>query len=168
MATYSFSIKTNKNTSPNNIILLRDSNKDGADEETETFASGLKQPLECWYWTINYISETLTVPAFIPIEPGNCRWKIGRDTTSYTGGYNNHQFRNIIANKAIDQKLYIHQSGSNVAEHGIESEYRRACIIEINPDGSGERLFATGIRNPAGNRLESPLPALRDRSERTW
>ena len=32
----------------------------------------------------------------------------------------------------------------------MEHETRRADILEINPDGSGERVFAAGIRNPVG------------------
>jgi glucose/arabinose dehydrogenase len=32
----------------------------------------------------------------------------------------------------------------------MEQEARRADILEINPDGSGERIFASGIRNPVG------------------
>jgi glucose/arabinose dehydrogenase len=48
-------------------------------------------------------------------------------------------------------KIYITVgSGSNVAEHGIEHEARRADILEINPDGSGERIYASGLRNPVG------------------
>ena len=29
-------------------------------------------------------------------------------------------------------------------------EHHRAAILEINPDGSGVRVFASGIRNPVG------------------
>ena len=32
----------------------------------------------------------------------------------------------------------------------MDKEKRRACILQINPDGSGEKLFADGIRNPVG------------------
>ncbi len=32
----------------------------------------------------------------------------------------------------------------------MDTEVRRANILEINPDGSGERIFAAGIRNPVG------------------
>ena len=41
-------------------------------------------------------------------------------------------------------------SGSNVAENGINNEKRRANILEINPDGSGEIIYASGLRNPVG------------------
>jgi glucose/arabinose dehydrogenase len=66
------------------------------------------------------------------------------------GGYNTHWTRNIRAN-AAGTKIYVAVgSGSNVAEHGMENEKRRADILEINPDGSGERVYASGLRNPAG------------------
>jgi glucose/arabinose dehydrogenase len=32
----------------------------------------------------------------------------------------------------------------------MDTEVRRANILEINPDASGERIFAAGIRNPVG------------------
>jgi glucose/arabinose dehydrogenase len=35
-------------------------------------------------------------------------------------------------------------------EHGPENEVRRANILQINPDGSGERIYASGLRNPVG------------------
>lgn len=66
------------------------------------------------------------------------------------GGYNNHWTRNVIADKD-GSKLYVSVgSGSNVAEHGIENEVRRANILQINPDGSGEKVYASGLRNPVG------------------
>jgi len=66
------------------------------------------------------------------------------------GGYNNHWTRNLRAN-ADGSKIYVAVgSGTNDAEHGIDTEKRRADILEINPDGSGERVYAYGLRNPAG------------------
>jgi glucose/arabinose dehydrogenase len=43
-------------------------------------------------------------------------------------------------------------SATNVAEEpdAARREYHRADILEYNPDGSGFRLFATGIRNAVG------------------
>jgi glucose/arabinose dehydrogenase len=66
------------------------------------------------------------------------------------GGYNNHWTRNLRAN-AAGTKIYVGVgSGTNVAEHGMENEKRRANVLEINPDGSGEKIYASGLRNPAG------------------
>lgn len=66
------------------------------------------------------------------------------------GGYNNHWTRNLLVNKA-KSKMYISVgSGSNVGENGMEHEVRRAAILDVNPDGTGERTFASGLRNPVG------------------
>jgi glucose/arabinose dehydrogenase len=66
------------------------------------------------------------------------------------GGYNNHWTRNIVTNAQKDKIFISVGSGSNIAEHGIANEVRRADILEVNTDGSGEKIYASGLRNPAG------------------
>ncbi|RZA18876.1 MAG: sorbosone dehydrogenase family protein, partial [Proteobacteria bacterium] len=69
-------------------------------------------------------------------------------------GYNNHWTRNIILSDD-GKKIYVSVgSSSNVAEHGIEEEKNRANILEINLDGSGQRVLASGLRNPVGMDIE--------------
>jgi glucose/arabinose dehydrogenase len=66
------------------------------------------------------------------------------------GKHNRHWARNIIANSDTS-KIYIAVgSGSNVAENGIANEILRANILEINPDGSDLKIYASGLRNPTG------------------
>jgi glucose/arabinose dehydrogenase len=61
-----------------------------------------------------------------------------------------HWTRNLIAN-ADGSKIYIAVgSASNIAEQGFDKEIRRANILEISPDGKGERVYASGLRNPVG------------------
>ncbi|MGB3548989.1 MAG: PQQ-dependent sugar dehydrogenase, partial [Saprospiraceae bacterium] len=61
-----------------------------------------------------------------------------------------HWTRNLLAGRD-GKKIYVSVgSGSNVGENGMENETNRAMILEINPDGSGMRQFATGLRNPVG------------------
>jgi glucose/arabinose dehydrogenase len=154
--------KTNKNTSPNNIILLRDTNEDGIADVKETFLSGLKQPLGMLVlknWL--YVGHTDGVYRY-PYTPGQTHvTDAGQKILDLTpDGYNNHWTRNIIASKD-GSKLYVSTgSGSNNGENGMDKEVRRACIIEINPDGSGERIFADGIRNPVGMDWEPVTGAL--------
>jgi glucose/arabinose dehydrogenase len=56
-----------------------------------------------------------------------------------------------IAN-ADGSKLYVTVgSQTNVDEEGLDAkEPRQAAILEVNPDGSGMRIFASGLRNPNG------------------
>ncbi|RYZ25562.1 MAG: sorbosone dehydrogenase family protein, partial [Chitinophagaceae bacterium] len=144
--------KTNKRTSPNNILLFRDADKDGNYEINDVFMSGLNQPLGMLvHGNYFYVANTDGVVRY-PYTTGQLSMKdSGTKILDLTpDGYNNHWTRNIIASKD-GKKFYISSgSASNVAEHGIDKEKRRACILEINPDGSGEQLFASGIRNPVG------------------
>jgi glucose/arabinose dehydrogenase len=58
-----------------------------------------------------------------------------------------HSTRNVIFNRG-GTKMYVavgSQSNNNAGE-----DCRRAAILEFNPDGSGYRVFASGIRNPVG------------------
>ena len=87
-----------------------------------------------------------------PYKPGNTKiTAAGTKILSLpAGGYNNHWTRNLIAN-ADNSKIYVSVgSGSNVGENGMEHEVRRANILEINPDGTGETIYASGLRNPVG------------------
>ena len=61
-----------------------------------------------------------------------------------TGG---HSTRNIVFNRA-GTKMYVavgSQSNNDAGE-----DCRRAAILEFNPDGTGYRIYASGIRNPVG------------------
>ncbi len=65
-----------------------------------------------------------------------------------TGG---HSTRNIVFNRA-GTKMYLavgSQSNNDAGE-----DCRRAAILEFNPDGTGYRVYASGIRNPVGLALQ--------------
>lgn len=138
--------------SPNRISILRDTNKDGKPDLKQVFLEGLNQPfgmlIQGNYF---YVANTDGLMRF-PYQPGAT--KITGSGTKIkelpAGGYNNHWTRNLLASPD-GKKIYISVgSGSNVGENGMEHEVKRAAIWEINPDGSGERLYATGLRNPVG------------------
>ena len=154
--------RTNKNTSPNNILIFRDADGDGKPEIRQTFMSGLKQPLGMLVLNNKlYVGHTDGIYQY-PYTPGQLSiTDSGRKILDLTpDGYNNHWTRNVIANRN-GTKLYVSTgSGSNVGENGMDKEHRRACIIEINPDGSGERMFAEGLRNPVGMDWEPVTGAL--------
>jgi glucose/arabinose dehydrogenase len=138
--------------SANRITLLRDADGDGVPEIRETFLTGLNQPFGmALLGDTLYVANTDGVFTF-PYAEGQTRIEAqGRKILDLpAGGYNNHWTRNIRVG-SDGRKLYVTVgSASNVAEYGIEEEVRRAAILEINPDGSGERLFASGLRNPVG------------------
>jgi glucose/arabinose dehydrogenase len=66
-----------------------------------------------------------------------------------TRGYN-HWTRNVVFNPA-GTKLYVTiGSATNSTPENAPGAFERAAIHEFNPDGSGHRLFAGGLRNPVG------------------
>jgi glucose/arabinose dehydrogenase len=141
-----------KSKSANRITMFRDTDKDGIFDLRETFLDKLNQPFGMLILgNYFYVANTDGVLRF--------PYKVGETYIRSTGvkildlpkgGYNNHWTRNIIANEK-GTKIYVSVgSGSNVAEHGMGNEIRRANILEINPNGSGEKIYASGLRNPVG------------------
>ncbi|MEL5993216.1 sorbosone dehydrogenase family protein [Hymenobacter segetis] len=138
--------------SANRITLLRDTNHDGTPDLRTTFLAGLSQPFGMLIIGNNfYVANTDGVLRF-PYQPGATKITGSgqRILDLPKGGYNNHWTRNLLA--APDgSKIYVTVgSSSNVQEHGAEEEVRRANILQINPDGTGEKIFASGLRNPIG------------------
>lgn len=138
--------------SADRITLFRDNNKDGVFESRHVFAEKLNQPLGMLILNDHfYVANTDGLLQF-SYNAGDTFLKSGGKllVSLPAGGYNNHWTRNIITNKKRD-KIYISVgSGSNAAENGMDKEIRRANILEISPDGSGERIYASGLRNPVG------------------
>ena len=136
----------------NQVLLLRDKDKDGVAEDRYIFLEGLRRPLGMLIIGNKfYVANTNGLVEY-PYDPAatSISAEGKRIVDLPAGGYNNHWTRNIITN-AEKNKIYITVgSGSNVAEHGIENEARRANILEVNPDGSDEKIYASGLRNPVG------------------
>jgi len=147
-----FVAESNTRNSADRISLLRDTDGDGEIDERMTFIDGLNQPfgmlvLEDYF----YVANTDGLYRY-PYKTGQNKItaKGEKITDLSASGYNNHWTRNIITNKDQSKILITVGSASNAGEQGMEKEHRRACIIEINPDGSGEQIYADGLRNPVG------------------
>ena len=140
----------NKSEPGNRITLFRDSDGDGVYEFRNIFLADQKQPF-----------GMLLLKDSFYVANSDSLWKYNYKTgdTQIKGkgqkildlpNKGRHWTKNIIAN-ADGSKIYIAiGSASDHAEDGIEKEHRRANILEINPDGSAERVYASGIRNPVG------------------
>jgi glucose/arabinose dehydrogenase len=139
-------------TSVDRITVFRDKDNDGKFETRQVFLEGLNRPFGMLILN-NYFYVANTDGLYrYPYKSGELKLssKSEKIVNLPAGGYNNHWTRNLLAD-ADGTKIYISVgSGSNVAEHGIEHEARRANILEINPDGTGEKVYAAGLRNPVG------------------
>ena len=133
------------------LTIFRDSDKDGTYETRKVFLKNLNKPFGMLIVkNYFYVANTDGVHRYPYNGETELKGKGEKILTLPAGGYNNHWTRNLIAN-ADGSKIYVTVgSASNVAEHGMENEVRRACILEINPDGSGEKIYASGLRNPVG------------------
>ena len=147
-----FVAEANTKNSADQIRLLRDTDNDGEIDEKYIFLKDLNQPFGMLILNdYFYVANTDGLYRF-PYKEGITKIEgEGEKITELSAsGYNNHWTRNIITNKAKD-KIYISVgSASNVGEQGMEKEVRRAVILEINPDGSGEITYGSGLRNPVG------------------
>ena len=140
-------------TKDNKVYLLRDTNKDGKiDNATErfVFAEGLTKPfglaISNGYF---YIGNTNSVVRAKYQAGMNKLEGALEKIIDLPGGpeAKGHSTRNLVFNQD-GTKLYVAVgSESNV---DVEADPRRAAISEYNPDGTGHRIYASGIRNPVG------------------
>src|ERR1041384_8132907 len=136
--------------SANRITLFRDANKDGKPELREVFLTGLNMPhgmvaVGNWF----YVGNTDSVMRY-PYRAGQTKIE-GKGEKILDLPPDGHYTRNLLA--APDgSKIYVAiGSASNVDEDNQwEKDQRRAGIVQMNPDGSGARIFANGLRNPVG------------------
>jgi len=141
-------------SSPNRITLLRDADGDGEPEVRETFLEKLNQPfgMALLDGATLYVGTTDALLAF-PYKEGQKRIdeKKGMKVMDLpAGGYNNHWTRNVVVSRD-GKKLYVTVgSASDHAENGTREEMLRANVLEVNPDGTALRVFASGLRNPVG------------------
>ena len=135
--------------SPNRITLLRDADGDGVAELREPLLEGLSQPFGmALVGSTFYVGNTDGVVAF-PYTPGATRITApGRSLCSFqTSG---HWTRSLLASPD-GRKLYVGVGSlSNIGEGGLAVENGRACIHELDLAQGGQRIFASGLRNPVG------------------
>jgi len=147
------------------IIVYRGITQNGKPEQVSTFATGLKQPFGIAFYPPGanpqwvYIADTDSVKRF-PYHNGDLKATGAMQTivpeifpgASHARG---HWTRNVVF--APDGKKMFVSVGSlsNVDDSDEQkTEFHRANILEYNPDGSGLRVFASGIRNPVGLAIE--------------
>jgi glucose/arabinose dehydrogenase len=141
------------------IRLLRGIAADGRAQTVETFATGLNKPFGIAFYPPGanpqfvYVANTGNVAKF-PYQNGDlkARGKAQTVVASIPGGgllHGGGHWTRDIAFSADGQKMFVSVgSQSNVSDDAAEDH--RADILEFNPDGSGERIYAAGIRNPVG------------------
>lgn len=67
----------------------------------------------------------------------------------------NHHWTKAMVASPDGKYLYVGSgSNSNITENGLEVEYRRAAVLEVDAATGASRVYASGIRNPTGLQFE--------------
>jgi glucose/arabinose dehydrogenase len=134
----------------NRISVFRDADGDGKPEMKQTWATGFDAPFGIAFWKdYLYVANTGSVVRF-PYKAGQMEATGAPETVVASvpaQGYRGHWTRDLVFNPS-GTKMYL-SVGSSV-NVGEETDERRATIMEFNPDGTGGRVYATGIRNAVG------------------
>lgn len=129
------------------MILRRDADGDGAPDAVETLIADLRRPLG-----LDFHNDTLYIAQSDRISRVTFDHDAGKLTGSLedvvTGLTDNGNHWSKTLRVGPDSKLYLAQGSTcNVCE---EEDYRRATLMRYNLDGSGEEVFANGLRNSVG------------------
>lgn len=134
----------------NRIRLLRESHGGGHADARFIFAQHLQEPYGLAYHPAGwlYVGDTDAIVRF-SYHPGATGVSGPPQFIAplTRGGYNQHWTRNLLFSRDHKQLYVTVGSSCNTCE---ESDPQRAAISVMNPDGSGRRRFATGLRNPIG------------------
>jgi glucose/arabinose dehydrogenase len=127
------------------VVVLPDRDRDGVADASIVFAEGLRQPHSVAFAEgAVFVGETDGVRRLIDRD-GDGRADDATRIISLPAG-RGHWSRTVVVGP--DNKRYVSVGSScNVC---IEDDWRRAAVLQYNLDGSGERLFARGLRNSVG------------------
>lgn len=166
-------------TAPNGDVFLADSTagkiivfhgvtKEGKAEVTSEFATGLNRPFGINFFPASgsapqyiYVGNTDSVVRFLykdgdlkargPAEPVVKSLPSGAEVVGGGG----HWTRDVVFSRDFKKMFVSVGSRSNVDDtDNNPSEFHRADVLEYNPDGSGVRVYAYGIRNCVGEAVQ--------------
>ncbi|HXK62252.1 MAG TPA: PQQ-dependent sugar dehydrogenase [Acidobacteriota bacterium] len=130
------------------VYALRDTDGDGKAESRHKLLDGMYRPYGLAFW-----NDYLYVAGTVQVK----RWKYdraamkvqgeGEEIVSWPEFRRGHWTRSIVFHPSQDEMFLSIGSASNV---DAGEDPRRAAINVYNPDGTGHRIFASGLRNVIG------------------
>ncbi|WP_354223068.1 sorbosone dehydrogenase family protein [Bradyrhizobium sp. F1.4.3] len=140
----------------NRITLLRDTNGDGIPDVRSVFLDHLNSPFGVALVGHDlYVANTDAIMRY-PYQDGQTSITAkGTKLTDLPGGPIDHHWTKSLLASPDGSKLYVGVgSNSNIAENGLQAEYERAAIWEVDRATGAHRIFASGMRNPTGLQWE--------------
>ncbi|SAL05171.1 glucose/sorbosone dehydrogenase-like protein [Caballeronia arationis] len=139
----------------NRITLLRKPPSGSGEWEKHVFIDNLHSPfgMQLIGDTL-YVADTDAILKF-PYKTGETSiGERGVELADLPNTVNHHWTKSLLASPD-GKKLYVGVgSNSNVGENGLEVEYRRADVLEVDTATGASRIYAAGIRNPTGLQWE--------------
>ena len=146
---------------PGRICVLRGVSERGGAQQNEVFATGLRQPFGIAFFPPGpdpqwlYVGNTDSVVRY-KYQRGDMKARQGSEKVVDlpAGGLlrgGGHWTRDIAFSND-GKKMYVSIGSYSNADDtdNNRTEYHRADILEFNPDGTGGRVYASGIRNAVG------------------
>jgi glucose/arabinose dehydrogenase/cytochrome c553 len=138
------------------IIVFRGITADGKPKKQETFATGLNRPFGINFYPPGpdpeyiYVGNTDAVVRF-PYRNGDMKARGPAEKLADLPAGKGHWTRDIQFSPDGKKMFVSVGSASNVDDPDTTpGEKNRADVLEFNPDGTGQRIFAYGIRNCVG------------------
>jgi glucose/arabinose dehydrogenase len=129
------------------VVRLPDRDDDGVADGVEVIATDLKAPSSIAFYKDGslYVGETTRILRLsAPNEDGFFQEREVIVDALPSGGHNT---RTVLFSSDWSTLFVSIGSSCNVC---LEEDERRATIMRYNPDGSGEEIFARGLRNAVG------------------
>ena len=146
-------------TGKDEIHVFRGITADGKPQEDSVFATGLNKPFGIAFYPQGpnpkwvYIGNLDSVVRF-PYKNGDLKASAAPEHIADIPGGRGHTTRDVRF--SLDgKKMWVSVgSGSNVDDPDTTpAEKDRADVLEFNPDGSGKKIYAYGIRNCVGEEV---------------
>jgi glucose/arabinose dehydrogenase/mono/diheme cytochrome c family protein len=147
---------------PGNVKIARGITGDGKPELVATYATGLNRPYGIAFYPPGpdpkwvYVGNTNEVVRFA-YKNGDLKATGGPEHIADVPGGGGHWTRPIVFTPDGKKMFVPVGSVSNVDDPDTTpAELNRADVLEFNPDGSGMRIYAYGIRNGGGGAAIDP------------
>lgn len=141
----------------NQVTVLHGITKDGKPEKISTFTTGLHQPYGLAFYPLGknpkwlYVGNTNSIVRF-PYHNGDLQAGGKAETVVPDIPSGGGHWTRDLAFSPDGSKLFVAVgSRSNVEDTDTHpAEHHRANILEFTPEGKFVKVYAAGIRNPAG------------------
>jgi glucose/arabinose dehydrogenase len=129
------------------ILRLPDRDGDGQVDQVEVVADGLKAPSSLAFYQDGSLYVGLTTRVLRLSEPDPSGKFQKQDVIVDGLPAGGHSTRTVLFSPDWTALFVSVGSSCNVCQ---EEDARRAAIVRYNPDGSGEEIYASGLRNAVG------------------